>query len=162
MKDDFHIWQISTGISCSETCEMWMHYSHIIMGAMASHIISLTSVYSNFYSGADQRKHQSSAWLAFVREIHRWPVNSPDKWPITQKMIPFDDFINMFCRLSQHWVSLIFFFNIMPIYLHLNISHLNSTFIFDRYLLNWAVVTPHKYESNWHDQTYYFTNWNFL
>ena len=37
------------------------------MGAMASQITSLTIVYWNVYSGADQRKHQSSAPLAFVR-----------------------------------------------------------------------------------------------
>ena len=48
---------------------------------------------SPVYSGADQRKHQSSASLAFVREIHRGPVNSPHKWPITRKMFPFDDVI---------------------------------------------------------------------
>ena len=28
-----------------------------------------------------QRKHQSSASLAFVRKIYRWPVNSPHKGP---------------------------------------------------------------------------------
>ena len=37
-----------------------------IMGAMAFQITSLTIVYSTVYSGADQRKHQSSASLAFV------------------------------------------------------------------------------------------------
>ena len=42
---------------------------------------------------ADQRKHQSSASLAFVRGIHRWPVNSPHKWPVTRKMFPFDDVV---------------------------------------------------------------------
>ena len=42
---------------------------------------------------ADQRKHQSSASLAFVPGIHRWPVNSPHKWPVTRKMFPFDDVI---------------------------------------------------------------------
>ena len=47
------------------------------MGAMASQITSLTIVYLIVYSGADQRKHQSSASLAFVREINRWAVNSP-------------------------------------------------------------------------------------
>ena len=39
---------------------------------------------------ADQRKHQSSASLAFVRGIHLWPVNSPHKGPVTGKMFPFD------------------------------------------------------------------------
>ena len=47
------------------------HYTDVIMGAMASQITSLTIVYSTVYSGADQRKHQSSASLAFVRGIHR-------------------------------------------------------------------------------------------
>ena len=62
-------------------------------GRDASQITSLTNVYSTAYSGADQRKHQSSASLAFVRGIHRWPVNSPDKGPATREMFPFDDVI---------------------------------------------------------------------
>ena len=37
----------------------------------------------NRYADADHRRHQSSASLAFVRGIHRWPVNSPHKWPVT-------------------------------------------------------------------------------
>ena len=65
------------------------------MSAMASQITSLTILYSiitsltilypTVYSGADQRKHQSAASLAFVRRIHRWPVNSPRKGPVTRK-----------------------------------------------------------------------------
>ena len=46
------------------------------MDAIASQITSLRIVYSTVYSDADQRKDQSSASLAFVRGIHRWPVNS--------------------------------------------------------------------------------------
>ena len=65
------------------------------MGSIASQITSLTIVYSIVYSDADQRKHQSSASLAFVRGIHRGPVNSPHKWPVTRKMFPFDDVIMM-------------------------------------------------------------------
>ena len=53
------------------------------MGTIASQITSLTIVYSTVYSDAHQRKHQSCASLAFVRGIHRWPVNSPHKWPVT-------------------------------------------------------------------------------
>ena len=49
------------------------HYDDVIMGSIASEITSLASVYSAVYSGADQRKHQSSASLAFVRGIHRGP-----------------------------------------------------------------------------------------
>ena len=37
--------------------------------------------------------HQSSASLAFVRGIHRSPVNSPHNWPVTRKMFPFHDVI---------------------------------------------------------------------
>ena len=63
------------------------------MSLMASQITSLTIVYSTVYSDADQRKLQSSASLAFVRGIHRGPVNSPHKRPVTRKMFPFDDVI---------------------------------------------------------------------
>ena len=70
-----------------------IHYSDVIMGTIASQITSLAIVYSTVYSEADQRKHQSSASLAFVRGIHRAPVNSPHKWPVTRKMFPFDDVI---------------------------------------------------------------------
>ena len=51
-----------------------VHYNDVIIGAKASQITSLTIVYSTVYSDADQRKHQSSASLAFVRGIHRGPV----------------------------------------------------------------------------------------
>ena len=44
-----------------------------------------------------QRKHQSSASLAFVRGIHWGPVNFPHKWPVTRKMFPFDDVIMERC-----------------------------------------------------------------
>ena len=75
------------------------HYSDVIMGAMASQIISLTIVYSTVYSGTDQWKYQSSASLAFVRRIHRWPGNSPQKWRVTLKMFSFDDVIVNACFL---------------------------------------------------------------
>ena len=63
------------------------------MGAMASQITSLTIVHPTVYSGADQRKHQNSASLAFVQGMHRSPVNSPYKGPVTRKMFPLDDVI---------------------------------------------------------------------
>ena len=78
---------------------LWLcrpHYNDVIMGRIASQITSLTIVYSTVYSDADQRKHNSSASLAFVRWIHRGPVNSPHKWPVTRTMFPFDDVI-MIC-----------------------------------------------------------------
>ena len=63
------------------------------MSTMASQTTGDSSVYSTVCSDAGRRKHQSSALLAFVREIHRWPVNSPHKGPATRKMFPFDDVI---------------------------------------------------------------------
>ena len=72
-------------------------YNYVIMGAMESQITSLAIVYTAVNSDADQRKHQSSASLAFVRGIHRGPVNSPHKGPVTRKMVPFDDVIMCKC-----------------------------------------------------------------
>ena len=50
------------------------HYNDVIMTTIASQITSLTIAYSTVYSDADQRKHQSSASLAFVWGFHR------DRW----------------------------------------------------------------------------------
>ena len=55
------IWLILSDLS--------LHYHDVIMSTMASLITSLTIVYSTVYLGVDQRKHQSSALLAFVREF---------------------------------------------------------------------------------------------
>ena len=86
-----------------------IHCNDVIMGAMASQITSLTIVYSTVYSGGDQRKHQISASLAFVWGIHRWPVNSPHKWPVTRKMFPFDDVIMIddFPNLPFHPIKMV-------------------------------------------------------
>ena len=83
---------------CQGVYTKWcmFHYDDVIMMAIASQITSLTIVYSAVYSGAHQRKHQSSASLAFVWGIHRGPVNSPHKWPVTRKMFPFDDVIMLY------------------------------------------------------------------
>ena len=78
----------------------YLYYNDVIMGTIASQITSLTIVYSTVYSDGDQRKHQSSVSLAFVRGIHRGPVNSPHKWPVTRKIFPFDDVIMAWQRVS--------------------------------------------------------------
>ena len=79
------------------------HYDDVIMGAIASQITSLTIVYTTVYSDADHRKHQSSVSLAFVRGIHRRPVNSPHKGPVTWKMFPFDDVIMIYWWFPGTW-----------------------------------------------------------
>ena len=62
------------------------------MSPMASQITSFTIVYSTVYSGADQRKHQSSASLPLWGDS---PMTGefPHKGPVTRKMFPFDDVI---------------------------------------------------------------------
>ena len=67
------------------------HYSDVIMGAIASQLTSLKIVYSSVYSGADQRKHQS--WAS------RWPMNSPQKGPVTWKIFHLMTYQVMACRL---------------------------------------------------------------
>ena len=80
------------------------HHSDVLMSAIACHVTGISMVYSTVCSGADQRKHQSSASLAFVRGVHGWPVNSPHKGPATRKMFSFDDVImrmSDWCRFGD-------------------------------------------------------------
>ena len=102
----------------------FLHYSDVELSAMASRNTGVSIVYSTVCSGADQRQHQSSASLAFVRKIHRLPMNSPHKGPVTRKMFLFDDVI----MLSEKNGNIIFY-----IFLVLNISpRKNYTYIFLR------------------------------
>ena len=61
--------------------------------AMASQITGFSIVYSILCSGADPWKQQRSTPLAFVRGIHRLPVDSSHKGLVTRKKFPFDDTI---------------------------------------------------------------------
>ena len=79
-------------IWCLSDCKP-LHYSDVIMSAMAFEITGVQIVYSTVYSGADHRKHQNFEPLAFVRGIHRWPVDYLHSGPVTRKMFPFDDVI---------------------------------------------------------------------
>ena len=81
------------------------HYSDVIMDPMASQITSLAIVYSTIYTGPDE-KHQSPVSLAFVWGIHRWPVNSPHKCPVTRKMFPFYYVIMSFKGSPYVWLSI--------------------------------------------------------
>ena len=83
------------------------------MGAMVSQITGVSLVYSTACSDTDQRIHQSSGSLAFVRGIHRWPVNSPHKGSVTPKMFPFDDVImamkfwyKVYCKKFTYQIQL--------------------------------------------------------
>ena len=85
------------------------HYSGIIKSVMASRITSLSIVCQIICSGAYQRKYQGSASLAFLRGIHRWPMDSPHKRPVTREMCPFDDVIMNY--FSMHYVSYAWYHN---------------------------------------------------
>ena len=87
--DHFPTWFVIDWRLCGQPIRSFegnSHYDDVIMSAIASQITSLDS-------DVDQRKHQSSASLAFVWEIHWGPVNSPHKYPVMRKMFPFDDVI---------------------------------------------------------------------
>ena len=87
-----HIGVLLTGVTAHGK---WIcdHYNDVIMSMMASQITCVFIVCSTVGSGADQREHQNSASLAFVRGIHRWLVNSLHERPVMRKMFPFDDII---------------------------------------------------------------------
>ena len=82
------IWSEAKGVTFRSLALQWRHKWR---DGVSNHQYQI--VYSTVYSGVDQSKHKSPASLAFVREIHRWPVNSPHKRPVTRKMFPFDDVI---------------------------------------------------------------------
>ena len=134
-----------------------LHYDDVIMSAIASQITSLTIVYSIVYSDADQRKHQSSASLAIVWGIHRGPVNSPHKWPVTRKMVPFDDVImgqyhtSAFTELMPHSPPVGNFetsYIESPLYFVLSFWMTCDWFVIDWwYLLSrWRCLDPYVYK----------------
>ena len=86
------------------TSYSYAHYGDVIMSPMASQNARLTILCSNVYSGTDQRKPKSSAWLAFVWGIHRWPVNSPHKGWVTRNMFPFGDPIMVYRSLPMYLI----------------------------------------------------------
>ena len=89
-----NFWIVEENYTCDEADKRSCYYYYgVIMGAMTFQITSLTIVSTTVYSDADKRKHQSPTSLAFVRGLHRGPVNSPHKWPVTRKMFPFYDVI---------------------------------------------------------------------
>ena len=73
----------------------WRHNGRDGVSNHQPHDCLLNRLFTN------QRKHQSSASLAFVRWIHQWRVNSPHKWPVTRKMFPFDDVIIHYWRVRS-------------------------------------------------------------
>ena len=59
-----------------------LHWRHNGRNGVSNHQI----VCSTVFSCVDELMHQSSVSLAFVRGIHRGPVNSPHKWLVMRRM----------------------------------------------------------------------------
>ena len=149
-------WMNTVLISVVVSQNPWLGWSrwtlNVIMGAIASQITSLTIVYSTVYSDTDQRKHQSSAWLAFVRGIHRRLVNCPHKCPVTRKIFPFDDVIMIPSHFNQSmcpacWIKWNLYLMIITLMCWIWTQHLlNMAFHYSRHLLlnywicHWVVV----------------------
>ena len=60
------------------------------MGAMASQSPASLLFTPPFIQALIKGNIKAPRHGSFVRGIHRWPVNSPHKWPVAQKMVPFD------------------------------------------------------------------------
>ena len=108
------------------------HYNDVIMSAMASQITNFKIVYSTVYSGADQRKHQSSASQAFLLGIHRWPVNSPHKGPVTRIMFLFDDIIMIFFSVG-YWLLFMVILNKLLCYTLMLCTDIDQASACDRF-----------------------------
>ena len=90
--DSCQIWDILQREN-NERVRLSLQWRHNERDGVSNHQPHESIVYSTVYSRRRSKNHQSSAPLVFVRRIHRWPVNSPHKGPVTRKMLPFDDVI---------------------------------------------------------------------
>ena len=94
-----HYWPFARGIHPRAVGIFWEprsfspHLRPLLLTLQWGDCVSNHQPHDCLLKAADQRKHQSSASLAFVRGIHRRPVNSPHKGPVTRKTFPFDDVI---------------------------------------------------------------------
>ena len=72
----------------------YRHYSDVIMGTKASQITAVSIVSQPFVEAQIKENIKAlRASVALARGIHRWPVNSTPKGPVTRKMFQFDSVI---------------------------------------------------------------------
>ena len=106
------VWSLSKSVLAMFT-HQYMNHSASISSKCFHTVLHLTSLefksaYSPWNCSLDRSSHictQPNPLLAFVRGIHRWPVNSPHKGPVTRKKFPFDDVtmqINMDTPFFSH------------------------------------------------------------
>ena len=125
---------------------MMGHYSEVIVSAVSSQISSVLIVCSTVCPGADQRKHQSCALLAYVREVHRWPMISPQKGPVTWKMYQLGD-VMIYCTrfdkykvISIHWPHWLSYNSHYFVWKHLGCSSLLLCYQFQQiYDVDWII-----------------------
>ena len=112
-----------------------------MMGAIASQITNVSIVCWTVCSGADQRMHQSTASLSFVRGIHPWLVDSPQKGPVTRKMCPFNDVImrNFAQTKAYH----------RAVHVHQRKHQSSASLAFVRGIHRWPVDSSHKGPVTW-------------
>ena len=109
-----------------------------IMSAMASEITGVVIVFTTVGSGAYEK---ASRLCVFVRGIHRWPVNSPHKRPITQKMFPLDDYIMTYrsAKICQWATSYFTVISIKKIKYYKLLSISRNTIVNNDYHFLWAI-----------------------
>ena len=130
------------------------HYNDVIMSIMASQITSPTIVYSTVYSGADQRKRQSSASLAFVRGIHRSAQRASNAENVSIWWRHHD-----FCLLVKYFLIIL---------MHTPVSSYCYHYHYDILIVDVAVVfvllflvMMTRYNAHWHNRPFWLTRMNF-
>ena len=115
------------------------YYSDVTMGRWRLKLPASPKCLLNRLFRCRSKKTSKLHVTGLCMGIHRWPVNSPHKWPVTRKMFPFDEvFMNIhrvmransqpqMCsvRLTQSKISMIF---IYKIFTFIFISHRLQTF----------------------------------
>ena len=91
---------------CMETILQWRHNGHDSISNHQPHDCLLNPLFRR-----RSKKTSKLRVTGFVRGIHRGPVNSPHKWPVTRKMFPIDDVIMIqsnghFKPLTQMWATI--------------------------------------------------------
>ena len=98
-----------------------------------------------------RRSKKTSKLRVTMRGIHRGPVNSPHRWPVTRKMFPFDDVIMCLTdpRLSYRDTCQILMWFFFPKYIPpgRNVRH-SEGYIFKCIFLNENVLISIKISLN--------------
>ena len=81
---------------------MALQWHHDERDGVSNHLC-LDCLPNRLFRRRSNKKNQNPASLAFVREIHRWSVDSPHKGPVTREMFIFDNII-MVCAVREQTI----------------------------------------------------------